>query len=60
MAGFTSKAIKGKYGIRAGNTGELFFEDLRVPIENRLGEEGEGFKIAMSALDKDMLHFFIY
>lgn len=51
MAGFTSKAIKGKYGIRAGNTGELFFEDLRVPIENRLGEEGEGFKIAMSALD---------
>lgn len=51
MAGFTSKAIKGKYGIRAGNTGELFFEDLRVPVENRLGEEGEGFKIAMSALD---------
>ncbi len=28
-----------------------FFEDLRVPVENRLGEEGEGFKIAMSALD---------
>ncbi|QDQ00345.1 butyryl-CoA dehydrogenase [Lysinibacillus fusiformis] len=51
MAGFTSKAIKGKYGIRAGNTGELFFEDLRVPVENRLGQEGEGFKIAMSALD---------
>ncbi|MEX3745096.1 acyl-CoA dehydrogenase family protein [Lysinibacillus xylanilyticus] len=51
MAGFTSRAIKGKYGIRAGNTGELFFEDLRIPVENRLGEEGEGFKIAMSALD---------
>lgn len=51
MPGFTSKAIKGKYGIRAGNTGELFFEDVRVPVENRLGEEGEGFKIAMSALD---------
>lgn len=51
MAGFTSKAIKGKYGIRAGNTGELFFENLRIPVENRLGEEGEGFKIAMSALD---------
>lgn len=51
MVGFTSKAIKGKYGIRAGNTGELFFEDLRIPVENRLGEEGEGFKIAMSALD---------
>ncbi|MFJ5766186.1 acyl-CoA dehydrogenase family protein [Lysinibacillus sp. NPDC093210] len=51
MDGFSSKAIKGKYGIRAGNTGELFFEDLRIPVENRLGEEGEGFKIAMSALD---------
>lgn len=51
MPGFTSKAIKGKYGIRAGNTGELFFEDVRIPVENRLGEEGEGFKIAMSALD---------
>ena len=49
--GFSSKAIKGKYGIRAGNTGELFFEDLRIPVENRLGEEGEGFKIAMASLD---------
>ena len=49
--GFSSKAIKGKYGIRAGNTGELFFEDLRIPAENRLGEEGEGFKIAMASLD---------
>ncbi|MFD1204931.1 MULTISPECIES: acyl-CoA dehydrogenase family protein [Sporosarcina] len=49
--GFSSKAIKGKYGIRAGNTGELFFEEMRIPAENLLGEEGEGFKIAMSALD---------
>lgn len=49
--GFSSKAIKGKYGIRAGNTGELFFEDVRIPAENLLGKEGEGFKIAMSALD---------
>lgn len=51
MAGFSSKAMKGKLGIRAGNTGELFFEDVKVPKENLLGEEGEGFKIAMSALD---------
>jgi glutaryl-CoA dehydrogenase (non-decarboxylating) len=51
FAGFESKAIKGKLGIRAGNTGELFFTDVKVPVENRLGEEGEGFKIAMSALD---------
>jgi glutaryl-CoA dehydrogenase (non-decarboxylating) len=49
--GFDSKAIKGKLGIRAGNTGELFFTDVKVPVENRLGEEGEGFKIAMTALD---------
>ncbi|WP_163971000.1 acyl-CoA dehydrogenase family protein [Oceanobacillus halotolerans] len=49
--GFSSKAIKGKHGIRSGNTGEIFFEDVKVPKENLLGEEGEGFKIAMSALD---------
>lgn len=49
--GFSSKAIKGKLGIRAGNTGELFFDNMKVPKENLLGEEGEGFKIAMSALD---------
>ncbi|HLR43349.1 MAG TPA: acyl-CoA dehydrogenase family protein [Pseudogracilibacillus sp.] len=49
--GFSSKSIKGKLGIRAGNTGELFFDNLKVPVENLLGEEGEGFKIAMSALD---------
>ncbi|RPF54406.1 acyl-CoA dehydrogenase family protein [Aquisalibacillus elongatus] len=51
MPGFSSKAIKGKHGIRAGNTGEIFFDDMLVPAENLLGEEGEGFKIAMSALD---------
>ncbi|MBA4536156.1 acyl-CoA dehydrogenase family protein [Bacillus aquiflavi] len=51
MPGFSSKAIKGKLGIRSGNTGEIFFDHIRVPKENLLGEEGEGFKIAMSALD---------
>ncbi|MFE3974938.1 MULTISPECIES: acyl-CoA dehydrogenase family protein [unclassified Peribacillus] len=49
--GVESKAIKGKLGIRAGNTGEVFLTDVKVPVENRLGEEGEGFKISMSALD---------
>src|SRR5699024_2490594 len=49
--GFSSKATKGKLGIRAGNTGELFFDNMKVPKENLLGEEGEGFKIAMAALD---------
>lgn len=49
--GVTTKGFKGKLGIRAGNTGEVFLSDVRVPVENRLGEEGEGFKIAMAALD---------
>lgn len=49
--GFSSRPLKGKLGVRAGNTGQIFFEDLRVPIENRLGDEGDGFRIAMSALD---------
>jgi glutaryl-CoA dehydrogenase (non-decarboxylating) len=49
--GFSSKAMKGKLGIRAGNTGEIFFDNVKVPQDNLLGQEGEGFKIAMSALD---------
>ncbi len=49
--GFHSRPIEGKLGVRAGNTGQIFLEDVVVPEENRLGEEGEGFKIAMSALD---------
>ncbi|MDW8160806.1 MAG: acyl-CoA dehydrogenase [Anaerolineales bacterium] len=40
-----------KLGIRASATSELLFENCEVPVENRLGEEGEGFKIAMSVLD---------
>lgn len=49
--GFSSKAIKGKLGIRAGNTGEIFFDNVKVPKQNLVGNEGDGFKIAMSALD---------
>ncbi|CAA9555958.1 MAG: Acyl-CoA dehydrogenase [uncultured Thermomicrobiales bacterium] len=55
MPGFTTGTIKGKLGIRAGNTGELAFDNVRVPIENRIGEEGEGFKIAMSCIDQGRL-----
>ena len=44
-------AIKHKYGVRAGDTGGLSFSDLRVPVANRLGEEGEGFYIAMTCLE---------
>ncbi|HEX6289140.1 MAG TPA: acyl-CoA dehydrogenase family protein [Herpetosiphonaceae bacterium] len=49
--GVSSHPIHGKLGVRAGNTGSVVFQDVRVPAANRLGEEGEGFKIAMSALD---------
>lgn len=43
--------IHGKLGVRAGSTGWINFQEVRVPVENRIGEEGEGFKIAMSCLD---------
>jgi glutaryl-CoA dehydrogenase (non-decarboxylating) len=50
-AGVSRGDIHGKLGVRAGSTGWIAFQDVRVPVENRLGEEGEGFKIAMSCLD---------
>ncbi|MGQ9832356.1 MAG: acyl-CoA dehydrogenase family protein [Candidatus Villigracilaceae bacterium] len=43
--------LHGKLGVRAGSTGWISFSDVRVPVENRIGEEGEGFKITMSAFD---------
>jgi alkylation response protein AidB-like acyl-CoA dehydrogenase len=53
--GKTKGLIRGKkepkLGIRASATSELIFEDCRIPVENRLGAEGEGFKIAMNVLD---------
>ena len=52
MVGFTTGTIKGKLGVRAGNTGELAFDNVRVPDAHRIGEEGEGFKIAMSCIDQ--------
>ena len=52
MKGFTSGTIHGKLGIRAGNTGYFSLQDVRVPKENLVGEEGEGFKIAMFALEQ--------
>jgi alkylation response protein AidB-like acyl-CoA dehydrogenase len=50
-AGFEARPIKGKLGLRAQDTAELFLDGVRVPDENRLGELGSGFKVAMSALD---------
>jgi alkylation response protein AidB-like acyl-CoA dehydrogenase len=49
--GVTTGDIKGKLGVRAGSTGWVNCQEVRLPSENRLGEEGEGFKIAMSCLD---------
>ncbi len=51
MKGVTTGDIHGKLGVRAGSTGWIAMNDVEVPVENRLGEEGEGFKIAMSCLD---------
>ena len=49
--GITRGDIHGKLGVRAGSTGWISFQDVEIPAENRVGEEGEGFKITMSAFD---------
>lgn len=49
--GFVRGKKEPKLGIRASATSEIVFEDYHCPVENRLGEEGEGFKIAMNVLD---------
>ncbi len=50
--GFSTQDIHHKLGLRSSNTAELILEDVRVPAENLLGEVGQGFKIAMYALDQ--------
>jgi len=50
--GFAAPRVEHKMGIRGSPTAELTFDDVRVPIENRLGEEGDGFRIAMETLDR--------
>jgi glutaryl-CoA dehydrogenase (non-decarboxylating) len=49
--GFSSYTIKEKWGILAGNTGGFSMQDVEVPVENRIGAEGEGFRVAMFALE---------
>jgi glutaryl-CoA dehydrogenase (non-decarboxylating) len=50
LPGLTRSRIEDKLGVRCSDTGELFFDDCRVPKENLLGQEGQGFEIAESAL----------
>jgi len=52
MPGLSTGTLHGKLGIRAGNTGLINMDGVRVPVEHRIGEEGEGFPIAMSAIDQ--------
>jgi glutaryl-CoA dehydrogenase (non-decarboxylating) len=52
MPGLRTGTLHGKLGIRAGNTGSITMDEVRVPRANMLGEEGEGFRIAMFALDQ--------
>jgi alkylation response protein AidB-like acyl-CoA dehydrogenase len=49
--GFRISRYEDKMGLRASHTAEIVLEDCRVPVENRLGEEGQGLKIALEALD---------
>jgi len=49
--GFSAKEIHGKLGLKAASTSELVLEDVKVPDSMRLGQVGDGFKVAMSAID---------
>ena len=53
--GFSAPRLEHKMGIRGSPTAELHFDEVRVPAANRLGEEGEGFAIAMATLDRSRL-----
>jgi alkylation response protein AidB-like acyl-CoA dehydrogenase len=50
--GFTARPVQGKLGLRGQDTAELFLDEVRVPDHQRLGDEGRGFGIAMTALAK--------
>ncbi|MCY0879836.1 MAG: acyl-CoA dehydrogenase family protein [Firmicutes bacterium] len=54
-AGLTVGRIEDKMGIRGSQTATLYFDHVAVPVEQRLGDEGEGFKIAMQTLDRTRL-----
>ena len=51
LVGLETGKPENKLGIRASDTCELYFDNVKVPVENKIGKEGEGFKIALSTLD---------
>ena len=55
MKGFETQPMHGKMGIRGSGTANVYFNDCEVPVANRLGEEGDGFKIAMSIIDSSRI-----
>jgi len=55
LPGFSARSIEGKMGLSASNTSALFLDGCRVPRSNMLGKPGEGFKVAMTALDNGRL-----
>ena len=56
LPGITIGKPEKKMGQQGAHICDVIFEDVRVPAENRLGEEGEGFKVAMQVLDRGRLH----
>jgi len=54
-SGFETVPMHGKMGIRGSGTANVYFTDCLVPVKNRLGEEGDGFKIAMSIIDSSRI-----
>lgn len=53
--GFRAGQKLDKLGMRGSNTGELIFEDCKVPVENLLGEENKGVYVLLSGLDLERL-----
>ena len=51
LAGLSRRVLKEKMGLRGSTTAELKFKDCRIPVENLIGDTGQGFKIAMKSLD---------
>jgi acyl-CoA dehydrogenase len=56
VAGYESNKIRGKLGIRASDTAEVVFKDLRVPLTNLIGVEGDGFRELMAFFNRTRLH----